>query len=170
MNPTEMIKDWFIQLAPRERVMVLVCGAVVVLALIWQLLINPLFTNTANLDKRVADKTAQLATLQEQAGQVWVADGTSGASAAPTGGANQSIVVIIDRTTRSRQLAQYLKRNQPDGNSGVRLRFEGAPFDTLMEWLGELKNSYGMTVTSANFDESGTGRVNCSVVIVRSGS
>ncbi len=171
MNPTEIIKDWFLQLAPRERVMVLVCGVVIVLALIWQLLINPLFINTAKLDTRVADKTAQLTALQEQASQVWVADSTSGASsAAPTGGANQSIVVIIDRTTRSRQLAQHLKRNQPDGNSGVRLRLEGAPFDTLMEWLGELKNTYGMTVTSANFDEAGTGRVNCSVVIVRSGS
>ena len=169
MNPTDLIKDWFAALAPRERIMVMVCGVVIVLALVWQLLINPLFVGVTALDKRVADKTARLATMQEQASQIWVDTEATGAAGSPSrsDSAGQSIVVIIDRTTRSRQLAQYLKRNQPDGNNGVRLRLEGAPFDTLMSWLGELNNSYGMKVSSANFDESGPGRVNCSIVIVR---
>ena len=82
---------------------------------------------------------------------------------------NESVVVIIDRTTRSRQLARYLKRNQPDGPTGVRVRFEGAPFDTLMTWIGELKNEYGMSISTANFDSGATGRVNCSLVMTKSG-
>ena len=82
---------------------------------------------------------------------------------------NQSLVVIIDRTTREKQLAGYLKRNQPEGAASVRLRFEGAPFDALASWLGELDNTYGLTAGNANFDRAGPGRVNVSLVLTRGG-
>ena len=39
----------------------------------------------------------------------------------------------------------------------------------LVTWLGELKTNYGMHISTANFDESGTGRVNCSLVVVKGG-
>ena len=166
------VQQWFTQLAPRERIMVSVCGVFIVLAAIWSLGLKPLFVNGAELAERVADKQARLATMQELASQIRPAgDASSGASARPGSGAsNDSIVVVIDRTTRSRQLAQYLKRNQPDGNTGVRLRFEGALFDDLVAWLGELKQNYGMTMVTANFDESASGRVNCSIVMSRAGN
>lgn len=164
MNVINDVQAWFTQLAPRERIMVVTCGIVIVMALIWSLLIKPVYIGSAELEDRVAQKQAQLASLQELASQI----NTDGQSGTRTG-RSESIVVVIDRTTRSRQLAQYLKRNQPDGNTSVRLRFEGAPFDVLVAWLGELKQSYGMTMVTANFDEAGTGRVNCSLVITRAG-
>jgi general secretion pathway protein M len=168
MNPLEMLQAWFTKLAPREQIMVAVCGVFVVGALVWSAGIEPLFKNGALLEQRVAKKQAELSNLQELAGQVrWAADGQSGASTPPNN--TDSIVVVIDRTTRSRQLAQHLKRNQPDGNNSVRLRFEGASFDTLVTWLGELKTTYGMTMVTASFDEAGIGRVNCSLVITRAG-
>jgi general secretion pathway protein M len=163
MNVINDVQAWFTHLAPRERIMVVTCGIVIVMALIWSLLIKPVYVGSAELEDRVAQKQAQLASLQELASQI----NTDGQTGIRTG--SESIVVVIDRTTRSRQLAQYLKRNQPDGNASVRLRFEGAPFDVLVAWLGELKQSYGMTMVTANFDEAGTGRVNCSLVITRAG-
>lgn len=165
MNPRETLEQWFAQLAPRERIMVSVCAVVVVLAGIWSLIINPLFVNTADMRSKVANKEAQLANLQELASRVPAGGGGNGQDF----NRDDSIVVVIDRTTRSRQLAQYLKRNQPDGANGVRLRFEGAPFDTLVTWIGELKSDYGMSISTANFDSSATGRVNCSLVINQAG-
>ena len=164
MNVLNDIQAWFTHLAPRERIMVVACGIVIIMALTWSLLIKPVYVSSAELEDRVAQKQANLANLQELASQI----NTDGQSGTRTG-SSESIVVVIDRTTRSRQLAQYLKRNQPDGNASVRLRFEGAPFDVLVAWLGELKQSYGMTMVTANFDEAGTGRVNCSLVITRAG-
>jgi general secretion pathway protein M len=166
MNQAQEIQAWFSQLAPRERIMVAGCGVVIVLALIWTMIIKPVYTSSAALEVRVAEKQVQLASLQELAGQI-----TPAGSSQAGGGQNRndSIVVVIDRTTRSRQLAQYLKRNQPDGNN-VRLRFEGAPFDVLVAWLGELKQDHGMTMITANFDEAGVGRINCSLVITRAGN
>ena len=159
--------DWWEQLAPRERLMGSVCGVVIGLALIWTLLIQPLYVGSAKLEEQVSNKQAQLANLQELAAQV----SSSGSGSQPVvAGRNESIVVVIDKTTRNRALATYLKRNQPEGSGGVRLRFENAPFDSVVEWLGELNRLYGMRTVSANFDESGAGRVNCSIVLTRGGA
>lgn len=161
-----MIRDWWEQLAQRERLLVTICGAFIVLALIWTLLIQPLYRGSAQLQEGVAAKQAQLANFQELAGRL-TPGGQRQAGARQGGG--DSIVVVIDRTTRERALANYLKRNQPEGESGVRLRFEDAPFDPLVEWLGELSQAYGMITVSANFDEAGAGRVNCNIVLQRQG-
>lgn len=161
-----IVQEWFDQLAPRERLMVAGCSIVIGLALIWTFAIQPIFVGGAALQVRVAEKQARLANLHELASQI-----TPGTSSRPSNvqGSRDSIVVIIDRTTRERNLASYLKRNQPEGDSGVRLRFEDAPFDELMAWIGELQN-YGMTTATANLDQAGTGRVNCSLLLSRSGT
>jgi general secretion pathway protein M len=160
-----MLREWFEQLAPRERLFVSACAAVVVLALVWVLAVQPLLAGRAQLVDRVASKQTQLASMQELAARM-PAPAQAGQ---PVAGGLDSIVVIIDRATRKRQLAQYLKRNQPDGQSGVRLRFENAPFDQLMSLLGELHNTYGMETSNANFDSVGSGVVNSSLVLTRGG-
>jgi type II secretory pathway component PulM len=167
MNPRDAIETWLAQLAPRERVMVIVCAIVVVLFGAWTLAIQPLFITYEELTERVEQKEAELANLQELAGRFKALAATGDGGPAISNA--DSIVVVIDRTTRNSQLDRYLKRNQPDGNTGVRIRFEGAPFDTLVQWLGELKSKYGMTMVTANFDEVESGRVNCSLVISRTG-
>jgi type II secretory pathway component PulM len=159
-----MNTDWWTQLAPRERILVAVCGVFIVGALIWTMGIQPLYKGSAKLAAQVVEKESQLANLQELASQI-LPGGDSKTSA--TVSTNESIVVVIDKTTRSRSLAAYLKRNQPEGTNGVRLRFEGAPFDVLVQWIGELNKTYGMSMVSASFDEAGIGRVNCSIVLNR---
>ena len=161
------ITDWWQQLAPRERLMVSVCGVFIVFALFWSMIVQPLYAGSAKLEQQVSSKQSQLANLQELASQVTPASASRGAPAVASG---ESIVVIIDQTTRNNSLAPYLKRNQPEGDAAVRLRFEGAPFDSLVTWLGNLNSKYGMVTVSANFDEAGQGRVNCSLVLSRAGS
>ena len=162
-----MITEWLDQMSPRERIMVIGCAAFVVLAALWVFAVQPVIKHSVGLEQRVIDKRAQLANLQELAGQVQ--PGTGGGQAAALQGGNQSLVVIIDRTTRERQLAGYLKRNQPEGPGSVRIRIEGAPFDAVVAWLGDLNNRYGLKASSANFDRSATGRVNASIVLGRAG-
>lgn len=146
--------------------MVMICGAFIAMALFWTMIVRPLYSGSAQLQEDVAAKQGQLANLQELASQI--APGGQVQSVTRQGG-NDSIVVIIDRTTRERSLANYLKRNQPEGDAGVRLRFEDAPFDPLVDWLGELSQTYGMLVVSASFDGAGVGRVNCNIVLERPG-
>ena len=158
------MQDWLASMSSRERYMVLGCGAFIVLALVWALAVQPLIKQSSGLEERVAGKRGQLALLHERASQVQVSSG--GARGVTS---SDSIVVIIDRTTREKQLAGYLKRNQPEGAQSVRLRFEGAPFDALVSWLGELSDRYSMTTVNATVDMAGTGRVNASLVVRRAG-
>lgn len=160
------MQDWLNSMSARERIMVLGCGAFIVLATVWALALKPMLNSADGLEDRVTDKRAQLANLQELAAQIDLS--TPGGTSRPAN-ANQSLVVIIDRTTREKQLAGFLKRNQPEGPGSVRLRFEGAPFDALAGWLGELNNSYGLTADNANIDRAGPGRVNVSLVLRRGG-
>lgn len=159
------MQAWLERLSPRERIMVLGCGLFIALALVWSLGILPLYQNSALTAERVAVKQAQLASLQELANTTLPAAAGTDAGFVST---DESIVLLIDRTTRERQLSAFLKRNQPEGR-GVRVRFEGAPFDAMVGWLGELRERYGMVIVSANFDSAGPGRVNSSIELRRAG-
>jgi general secretion pathway protein M len=160
------MQDYWQQLAPRERLLLMVGAAFILFALLWTMGLRPLYQNTAKLQQQVADKQGQLANFQELAGSFVAGSSRQSNNQARS---NDSIVVIIDRTTRDSALAGYLKRNQPEGTGSVRIRLEAAPFDQIVEWLGELNGNYGMTIVTANFDDAGEGRVNCSLVLSRRG-
>lgn len=159
-----MLERWQ-QLAPRERLLVTICGAFVVFAITWWLIVQPLYKGSARLAEEVANKQSQLVNFQELAARMIASNGNRQAATQLT--STDSIVVIIDKTTRQSTLATYLKRNQPEGDAEVRLRFEGAPFDLLVTWLGELNQQYGLITLTANFEAAGPGRVNCSLVLRR---
>ena len=161
------IRNWFEQLNSREKLIVSVGTVVVALALIVGLGIRPLYVNSARTAERLANKEALLARLEQAATRLSPANRGSASAVEGTG---QSMVVVVDRSARNLGLGQYLTRNQPDGNTGIRVRFEGAPFDDLVTWIAEVQTRYGMTTVSANFDQTGApGRVNCSLVLDRPG-
>jgi len=162
----EQFKQWFGALSQRERLLVAAAGGLILFALVWLLGLQPLYSAKAQAALRVADKSALLSDLQRQAALV-----ATGTTAQSVQGLDQSIVVVIDRTARLRKLSPYLKRNQPDGNNTVRLRFENAPFDDVLTWLSELQGAYGLSAESASFDQAGApGRINCNLVLTRSGA
>ena len=169
MNASELkaqFNTWVRSMTPRERLMVAAASVLIVIALIWLLLLNPLYSSQEQLAQRVNSKSTLLVELQQRAASRVSQPATSNIQ-----GLDQSIVVVIDRTTRLRGLSPYLKRNQPDGNNTVRLRFENAPFDDLATWLNEVKVGYGLNATSASIDLAGSpGRINCSIVLERSGA
>jgi general secretion pathway protein M len=161
------LRAWFEQLAPRERLLVSVAGGVIVLAVIIMAGVRPVMSQSKRGHELVEDKRELLAELREVAARL----GPQRGAAAAASGSTQSLVLVIDQTTRSSGLAQHLKRNQPDGADSIRLRFENAPFDTVVTWLNALQNQHGISVTSANIDASPQpGRVNCNLTVARQGA
>jgi general secretion pathway protein M len=162
------MKEWFEQLEQRERLLVAAAGALVIIALVVVLVIRPISGQTSRGLELIDNKRALLTEL----GQVAQRIGPQGAGAATSNVGNpDSLVVVVDQTTRSAGLAMYLKRNQPDGASSIRLRFENAPFDTLVEWLAELQSKYNVSAISANIDMAADpGRVNCNFTLGRTGA
>ncbi len=161
------IRGWFEHLQSREKLIVSSGTVVVAVALIVSLGIRPLYVNSARTAERVTNKEAVLVKLEQASRRL--NSGTAG-SARAIEAASQSMVVVVDKSARSLRLGQYLTRNQPDGVTGIRLRFENAPFDDLVKWIAEIQTRYGMTAVSASFDKAGaSGRVNCSLVLERLG-
>ena len=162
------MKAWFEQLEQRERLLVMIAGALVIFAMLVVLIIRPISGQTSRGLEIVDEKRALLTELGQVAQRIGPQGG--GTSAVNITNAD-SLVVVVDQTTRSTGLATYLKRNQPDGADSIRLRFENAPFDTIVEWLAELQLNFGMSATSANIDMTAEpGRVNCNFTLARAGA
>jgi general secretion pathway protein M len=157
-----VIQQWFDKLAPRERWMVMGGALFALVALVFVLGIRPVYQARDGAAKRLAEQR-QLLTDIEQVARRFGPQSAS-AAAAPTG--NESLLVLIDRSTRERGLSGYLKRNQPEGTDGVRLRMENAPFDELLLWLSDVQSGQGLAAVSASFDPAGEpGRVNANLVL-----
>jgi len=162
------MKEWFEQLEQRERLLVTAAGALLIVVLIVLVVIRPISSQTSRGLELIDDKRALLTEL----GQVAQRIGPQGGGTARVNtGNSESLVVVVDQTTRNAGLATYLKRNQPDGANSIRLRFENAPFDTVVEWLAALQNNFNVSATSANIDMANDpGRVNCNLTLARAGA
>lgn len=157
--------DWFMQLEPRERLLIGCAAALLIVALIILLGVRPLMNGTERNQRMLEDKLALLADLDQAAARLGPQTNRSGT---PSTAARQSLVVLVDQTTRNHGLSGNLKRNQPDGADSIRLRLENAPFDALVQWLAELQNRHGLSAVSANIDAAqARGRVNCNLVLSR---
>lgn len=157
------MKDWFLGLEPRERTMVAIGGAVVLVALLWGLLINPVFSAAAAAERRVETKRDTLAFLRSAAAEL------AGATNLPAGRpdlAGQSLVVVIDRSARQAGLGAALTNNQPIGEDGIRVRLESASFEAVARWLAAIDQGSGLAIESASFDRAPeAGRVNASLTL-----
>jgi len=166
MNPAVLVREWLEKLAPRERVLVLAAAAFAAFALIYALGLQPLFAARGRAAAEVEAQRSLLSDIEQVARRF----GPQGATSVPAGSPGESLVVVIDRSTREKGLGTYLKRNQPEGASGVRLRLENAPFDELAGWLADVQARHGLAAVSASFDPSGEpGRVNSNLVLERVG-
>ena len=160
------VRDWFDNLSERERNLVYAAGALVAVALVYLVLVLPFQTSGKRMAARVAQKTADLAWMQASAPQAMAAAG-----AAQAGGGGDSLVVLVDRTAREAGLGSSLRDQSPDGNNGLRLRIEGAPFDTLVTWLASLQQQYGVSIESATVGAStAPGFVNATLSLKHAGA
>jgi general secretion pathway protein M len=140
------MKEWFLSREPRERA-VLSAGAVIAAILVfWLFIWTPMRDGSAELRDDVAQKTRLLVDLQRASALAPV----EGDRPAPTG--TQSLVVLIDRTAQSHNVAGALTRTRPEGSDAIGVTLRDASFDDLVGWLVALQSSHGLTVESATFN------------------
>ncbi len=160
------LSDQLASLAPRERVLVLAAATLAVFALLFTFVLRPLLSSHRGALEALATQRAVLADIERVAARF---------GSQPTGTAQvaiqpgtESLVVLVDRSTRAAGLGAYLKRNEPEGSSGIRLRFEDAPFDDLIKWLADLQSSQAVSVVAATADAAREpGRVTANIQLAR---
>jgi general secretion pathway protein M len=158
----ERLRQWLAGLSDRERNLVYAAGALAAVALLYLVLVLPFQTSGARMRARVEKKTGDLSWMQAQAPLVMAA------AAAPAPGASgESLVVLVDRTAREAGLGAALRDQSPNGNAGLRLRIEAASFDTLVTWLANLQQQYGVSIDAATIDAAAPGMVNATLTLTQ---
>jgi len=161
------MKDWFYALQPRERLMVVACGAFVAIALLYMLVWAPIAARHAQLVVNVKAQREVLAWMREAGEQVRQARIANPNTAATD--MTRSLLSIVDSTATQGKVRDPITRMEPEGESGVRLSLENADFDAVIRWLGRLKGTYNVDVTRATITPDTTpGRVDARLSLQRS--
>jgi general secretion pathway protein M len=144
---------------PRER-RILLFGAITALLLIIVATVLPLQRSVAAIEQRVERKRNDLQWLRTMAPQL---AGLQGNAAPPL---TEPLVVVVDRTARESGLAKSLVGSQESGDGGLNVRLDQTPFDSLIGWLAQLRERYGVRVDSATIDAGkGSGNVTATLVL-----
>jgi general secretion pathway protein M len=139
----------------REQMLILGCGLVVVLYLIWLLVFTPIQNKRDQLVAANIASTQTLGRVQIVAAQIQQAR-NAGASSN-----SENISGLIDTTLRANGLS--MSGFQPGANGEARVRLDRAGYGPLMQWLYEIEFKQGITVSDlsiATTNEPGQVTVN----------
>lgn len=133
------------QLAPRERRIVIAGGILLVIFLLYFMAWQPFVEHRQQLKETVREQQALVMWMQNTAQEVerLRANSPTGAGQIPEG---QSLLALVDQSAKSSRLGTALKRVEPEGQDAVRVWFEQALFDDLVLWLQSLQQNYGVNV------------------------
>ena len=126
------MNEWWQSLAPREQTLVGTMGAFFVVVMIYFLLLQPLFSGASDTRERVAEAEKKLEWMKKQAPRL------SANSNVSTGPAGDTLISIVDRSTKSLNL--QTKGVQKVGTDKVRVQFDQSSFENMVKWFGALQS------------------------------
>lgn len=159
-----MIRERWQSLQAREQRIVAGGGFVVALLLGWAFVWHPLASKRAELRDRVDAQRRDLAYVRVAAAEVERLRAAGTRSKPDRQG--RSLLALADATARGAGLESALRRVEPVGTASVRVSFEVASFDALIDWLETLSRDYGIETSDLSADRAdGVGLVNARVTL-----
>ena len=146
------MKDWLLNLEPRERMMLAAGVLLLTLLLLYVLVWAPVRSAYHGLQESVSEQHETIRWMQGSAQTIQRLRSSSGAVAKGLGG--RSLLSVTDSTARAGGLGPALKRVEPEGSNSVRVWLEGASFDVLIKWLGTLSTRHGVDANSVSLERN----------------
>lgn len=148
------MKAWFAELQPRERMMVIAgaiaLGILIFYAAVW----DPLVSGASSKAAAAEEQQKLLQWMQKSAEEVKrLHPAGSAVAQLPPG---QSLLGVIDQTSKSATLGGAVKRVKPEGENKVSVWLEDASFDDTMQWLENLHRTFGVDVDNIVVDRKAT--------------
>ena len=161
------MSQFWINLQPRERLVLVAGTAIVLLLLVYLLIWGPINSEVTRLEKSVAEQQQLLVWMDSAAKEV---ERLRKSQSVATGRSGQSLLAVVDRTAKAQGLGQQLKRVQPDGERRVRIWLEDVSFDMLVKWLTQLSAKQALHPEGVVIDRADNpGVVNARLVLEASG-
>lgn len=152
------------QLEARQRRLITLAGLVLVAALVYVWVWEPLAEARSSEREQIARQQALLNWLEAVA-PVAERLRNSGQSSRDLG--DRSLLGLADETARAAGLAGAMARIEPTGDKEVRVWLEGADFIAVMGWLEDFSRSLPVQVRQLQVDRAdGEGQVNVRVTLV----
>lgn len=162
------MNDWWQGLAPRERGLVSAMGVMIVIAMVYFFVLEPLFSGATSYRERVATAESDLEYMKRVAPTLRQNRGSSQANPGAQASGNRSLISIVDQTTTRFQLQP--RGSTQAGQDKLRVQFDDSSFNAMVSWFGELHTRYNVQVDAANLtrNDDTDGVVSGSVTIKKS--
>jgi len=161
------LRTWYEGLASRERIAVIAGGIAVVIALFYYALWHPLNTGLADARQRVVAETNQarwMLGIRDEA-RLLQASG----SQTRVKGQGDSLLSIVDETSRANGLGEAVRHIQPDNDNKATVSLQAASFNQMLFWLRTLQRDYGIAASELTLSRNADipGDVEARVTLIR---
>lgn len=161
------LRTWYEGLAPRERIAVVAGTIVVVIALFYYALWQPLNSGLESARGQVIAKTNQtrwMLGIRNEASQLR-ASGTQ----SQIKGRGDSLLSIVDETSRGNGLGDAVRHIQPGQDGKATVNLQQANFNQMLFWLQTLQQDYGIRTSEITLsrDEDKPGNVEARLTLLR---
>lgn len=156
------MKDWYLRQTPRDRMIVIGVGVLVLLGLLYALAWYPLQKRLGDTRQAIVTKTETLEYLQRGAAQLAA---SSGQSSGERRQSDKAPYLLIDEILRKAGITQA-DRVEPSGANGARVQFSEVVFDRLVVVLAELE-MYGLEVSNMTITRKNQGTVSARFTMER---
>ncbi|HEB55874.1 MAG TPA: type II secretion system protein M [Gammaproteobacteria bacterium] len=159
------MKERWQQLAPREKQLLILMSVVVLITLFYFALWKPLKTGIEDGQLRLRAQTHALIKIRQQAAEVRQLRST-GAGKQTLIEDSSSLLGLIERSAKQKNINGNLQKVQPEGQREVRVWMENVSFDQLISWLDLLSSRYAIQITEISVEHGNTpGIVNSRILL-----
>ncbi|MFK8032464.1 MAG: type II secretion system protein GspM [Gammaproteobacteria bacterium] len=157
---------WWQGLDQRERGLVSIMGVMIVVAMVYFFVLEPLFSGARSYSERVATAEKDLEYMKRVSPTLKQSGGASSGNRAQPGG-NRTLLSIIDQTTKQFDLKP--RGSTQSGSDKLRVQFPASSFNAMISWFGELHSKYGVEIDAVSLtrEDDNPGVVSGSVTIAK---
>lgn len=161
------LRDWFEGLALRERLMVAAAAVVVAIAIFYYGLWHPLNGALADARDQVTAESNEARWMLGIRNEAELLRSSS--QHGETKGQNESLLSIVDSSSRANNLGDAVSHIQPKNDDEATVTLDKANFNRMLFWLKTLQSDYGVITTEATISqaESAPGRVEARLTLTR---
>lgn len=149
------IQYWYANQTPREQFIVALVALVSVVALMYLFVVEPLNAGIVARQSSVAAQQQDLQWMQQEAAKISGQNPGGVESRRPI---DKPPYLLLDEAI-TRAKIKKPDRVTPDGGQGAKAQFSSVDFDKLLQVLGGLEQTYGLTVKTMNVSKKDEGLV-----------
>ncbi len=154
------MKTYFTNLNSREQKLVLAAIFFVLLYLPYQFIYEPFQASLDNMGVKTNRAIQNISWMKSKAVEVRQLTGAGGS----TRKSSQSLLSLIETTSKKSKLNKKLRKVQPAGSTNVKVWLDEVSFDRLMQWLDSLVITHGLSIQDVTVEKQAeTGIVNARI-------